>query len=70
MYLMIDHDILKTNPLYFVLPYLCSLKRKSTAMAKRQSFILEAKPLRLKKPKTDQSNLPSKQCNVHVFFFI
>lgn len=39
-------------------------------MAKRQSFILEAKPLRMKTPKTDQSNLPGMQCNVHVFFYL
>lgn len=30
-------------------------------MAKRQSFILEAKPLRTNEPKTEQSNLLSKQ---------
>lgn len=31
-------------------------------MAKRQSFNLEAKPLRTNKPNTDKSNSLSKQC--------
>lgn len=35
-------------------------------MAKRESFILEAKPLGEKKPKTKEFNLTSKQCHGHV----
>lgn len=38
-------------------------------MAKRQSFILEAKPLRTNEPKTEQSNLLSKQNNSHNHVF-
>ncbi|XP_065941091.1 receptor-type tyrosine-protein phosphatase epsilon [Magallana gigas] len=37
--------------------FVIRLKRKSTTMAKRQSFILEAKPLRTNEPKIEQSNL-------------
>lgn len=44
----------------------CSLKRKSTSMAKRQSFMLEEKPLSKRTLKTVQSKLPSKCCPVHI----
>lgn len=37
-------------------------------MAKRESFVLEEKPLSEKKPKTKQSNLQSKQCHGHGMF--
>lgn len=46
--------------LYFVALNYYSLKRKSTTMAKRQSFILESKSIRANKPKTEQSKLQGK----------
>lgn len=51
--------------LCFLLFNLCSLKQQSTKMTKRQSFMMEAKPIDTKKTKKELSNLQSKQTNVH-----
>lgn len=50
--------------------FFCSLKRKSTAIAKRQSFLLETKPLRTNKSMVEQPKLPSKNFHTLVIFFI
>lgn len=50
----------------FCFTNLSSLKRKSTTIAKRQSFMLETKPLALKKPKTVLSDVSSKRLHAHV----
>lgn len=52
--------ILKSYTLYFVLFNLFSLKRKSSKMTKRQSFMMEAKPIDKKDPNKELSNLQSK----------
>lgn len=55
---IMDNDYFKLNR--------CSLKRKSTSMAKRQSFVLEEKPLSKRTLKTVQSKLPSKCFPAHI----
>lgn len=52
--------ILKSYTLYFVPLNLFSLKRKSTKMTKRQSFMMEAKPIDKKNPNKELPNLQSK----------
>uniref|UniRef100_A0A8W8NR64 Receptor-type tyrosine-protein phosphatase T n=1 Tax=Magallana gigas TaxID=29159 RepID=A0A8W8NR64_MAGGI len=41
--------------------FVIRLKRKSTTMAKRQSFILESKSIRANKPRTEQSKLQDRR---------
>lgn len=47
-----------------------SLKRKTTTMAKRQSFIMEAKPLHTNELMKEQSKLSSKFSIDLLFFFL
>lgn len=50
---------------YLPLLNLSSLKRKSTKMARRQSFMMEAKHIDIKKPSKEPTNLQSKQTHKH-----
>lgn len=55
---------------YNIAHQFCSLKRKSTTMAKRQSFILEPKHFDTNKSSIKQLKLPSKIFHSFTFFFI
>lgn len=50
---------------YFLPLNLSSLKQKSTKMAKRQSFMMEAKHIATRKPTKELSNLHGKFNNVY-----
>lgn len=53
----------------FCITNLSSLKRNSTQIRKRHSFMLETKPITIKKPKKELPGVSSKRLDAHVKLF-